>query len=83
MYFILPACLYSEAGVFLSMERAGVTVEMTGLPLPGDGTESNGQENTHTDRLDIFNKKTALHQTDIRFIVFHFPYQSGTKCVNK
>lgn len=55
--FILPACLYSEAGVFLSMERAGVTVEMTGLPLPGDGTESNGQENTHTDRLDIFNKK--------------------------
>lgn len=53
--FILPACLYSEAGVFLSMERAGVTVEMTGLPLPGDGTESNGQENTHTDRLDIFN----------------------------
>lgn len=48
--FILPACLYSEAGVFLSMERAGVTMEMTGLPLPGDGTESNGQENTHTDR---------------------------------
>lgn len=71
--FILPACLYKEAGVFLSMERAGVTVEMTGLPLPGDGTESNGQENTHTDRLDIFNKKNCF--TPNRYVlgcfIFH------------
>jgi len=37
---ILPACLKSEAGVFLSRERAGVTVETMGLPLPGDGTET-------------------------------------------
>lgn len=42
---VLPACLKSEAGVFLSRGRAGVTVEMTGLPLPGDGTDSNSQEN--------------------------------------
>lgn len=42
---VLPACLKSEAGVFLSGGRAGVTVEMTGLPLPGDGTDSNSQEN--------------------------------------
>lgn len=33
----VTACLNSEAGVFLSRERAGVTVERTGLPLPGDG----------------------------------------------
>lgn len=32
----VTACLYREAGVFLSRERAGVTVETTGLP-PGDG----------------------------------------------
>lgn len=45
---VLPACLYSEAGVFLSRERAGVAVEATGLP--GDGTETNSQENYNTDR---------------------------------
>lgn len=53
---LLPACLYSEAGVFLSMERAGVTVEMTGLLLPGDGTEINSQENNNTDKSDIINE---------------------------
>lgn len=51
----LPACLYSEAGVFFSIERAGVTVDITGLTLPGDGTEINGQENSNTDRSDIIN----------------------------
>lgn len=53
---VLPACLYSEAGVFLSMERAGVTVETMGLPLPGDGTETNGQGNNNTDSSDIINE---------------------------
>lgn len=49
---VVPACLYSEAGVFLIRERAGVTVDMTGLPLPGDGTETNSQENNNTDSSD-------------------------------
>lgn len=31
--------------MFLSPERAGVTAGKLGLPLPGDGTESNGQKN--------------------------------------
>lgn len=48
---VVPACLYSEAGVFLIRERAGVTVDMTGL-LPGDGTETNSQENNNTDSSD-------------------------------
>lgn len=48
---IPPACLYSEAGVFFSRERPAGTVEMTGLPLPGDGTEANDQEN-NTERSD-------------------------------
>ncbi len=63
----LPACLYSEAGVFLSRERAGVTVETTGLPPPGDGTESNSQENSNnTDSSDIINQYPWLS----RIIIF-------------
>lgn len=50
---VLPACLYSEAGVVLSMERAGVTMEMMGLPLPGDGTGTNSQENYSIHRSDV------------------------------
>lgn len=50
---VLPACLNSEAGVALSRDRAGVTVETTGLPLPGDGTETNSQVNNSS---DIINK---------------------------
>ena len=38
------------------MERAGVTVETTGLPLPSDGTETIGQENDNTDSSDFINK---------------------------
>lgn len=34
----VTACLYSEAGVFLSRERAGVAVEATGLPGDGKAT---------------------------------------------
>lgn len=52
----IPACLKSEAGVFLSRGRAGVTVETTGVPLPGDGTESNSQENSSTDSSNFINE---------------------------
>lgn len=49
-----PACLNSEAGVFLSMERAGVTEGTMGLP-PGDGTEAESQENnTTTSSISVF-----------------------------
>lgn len=54
---VLPACLNSEAGVALSRDRAGVTVETTGLPLPGDGTETNSQvNNNNTDSFDVINE---------------------------
>lgn len=34
----VTACLYSEAGVFLSWGRAGVAAERTGLPGDGKAT---------------------------------------------
>lgn len=43
----VPACLKREAGFVLSKDRAGVTVETTGLPLPGDGTDTNSQKNNN------------------------------------
>ena len=45
--------------MFFNRERPAGTVEMIGLPLPGDGTEAIDQEN-NTDRSDRSkNKKSS------------------------